>query len=476
MRLRLLVSALFLSGAVMAQSGYDLQFRIDGLKDTTVWLGYYYGETTYRKDTAVVSSRGEFGFQGEETLPQGVYLIALNKSRLLEFVVGNDQHFSMETDTAGYVKHMRVKGDPDNTIFFENMRFNMDRHNEAQPFVRTIQDSTLKEEEKTSARESLNRINESVAAYHERIIREHPNTVTSKIFRATQRIKIPEAPKTTDGTSDSTFQLRWYRAHFFDNFDLSDDVLIRMPKPFYREKVDEYLDKLYAPNPDTVIRAIDFMVSRARKNPETYKYIVFQCVLRYQNPEIMGLDEVFVSLYDKYFATGEMDFWANDQLKKNIRQHAERLRKSLVGNVGANLIMQDINHQPRSMYDIRNRYTILYFFDPDCSHCKTETPKLVDFYDKNRTRFDVQVFAVSADSSMVKMGDYIREMKMKWITVNGPRTYVGHYQDLYDSVQTPTVYVLDEKKKIIAKKIPVDKLEEFLANYEKHHSAKTGEL
>src|SRR3970040_442663 len=128
MRLRLLVSALFLSGAVMAQSGYDLQFRIDGLKDTTVWLGYYYGETTYRKDTAVVSSLGEFGFQGEETLPQGVYLIALNKSRLLEFVVGNDQHFSMETDTAGYVEDMRGKGDHDNTIFFENMRFNMDRH------------------------------------------------------------------------------------------------------------------------------------------------------------------------------------------------------------------------------------------------------------------------------------------------------------------------------------------------------------
>lgn len=474
MHYRLLVLSLFISVSVMGQSGYDLQFRITGLQDTTVWLGYYYGETTYRKDTARVGSDGRFRFKGGETLPKGVYLIAKNKLRLIEFVVGDDQQFSLETDTAEYVGNMKVTGDPDNAIFFENMRFNMTRHDEAQPFVKIIQGSTSSKEEKEAARKELEKVNESVAGYHEKIIREHPNTVTAKIFRATQPVNIPEAPKRADGTIDSTFQLRWYREHFFDHFDLADDALIRLPKPFYIEKINEYLDKLYAPHPDTVIRAIDFMVEKAKKNPETYKYLVFQCVLRYQNPDIMGLDEVFVYLNDKYFATGEMDFWANDQMKKNIRQHADRLRKSLVGNTGANLIMQDVNHKPRNMYEIRSKYTVLYFFDPDCSHCRIETPKLVDFYDKNKTRYDVEVYAVSADTSLTKMADYIREMKMTWITVNGPRTYVGPYQDLYDSVQTPTLYVLDEKKKIIAKKIPVDKLEEFLANYEKHH--KTGQL
>lgn len=469
-----LVLALFVSGSAMGQSGYDLQFRITGLKDTTVWLGYYYGETTYRKDTAVVGSDGQFRFTGEETLPKGVYLIAKSKSRLIEFVVSDDQQFKLETDTAEYVGNMKVTGDPDNEIFFENMRFNMQRHAEAQAFVKIIQDSTTSKEEKAAARKELEKVNESVADYHEKIIREHPNTVTAKIFKATQRIKIPDAPKRADGTIDSTFQLRWYREHFFDHFDLADDALIRMPKPFYSEKINEYLDKLYAPHPDTVISAIDFMVEKAKENPETYKYLIFQCVLRYQNPDIMGLDEVFVYLNDKYFASGEMDFWANDQMKKNVRQHADRLRKSLVGNTGANLIMQDVNLKPRNMYEIKSKYTVLYFFDPDCSHCRIETPKLVDFYDKNKSRYDVEVYAVSADTSLTKMADYIKEMKMSWITVNGPRTYVGPYQDLYDSVQTPTLYVLDEKKKIIAKKIPVEKLEEFLANYEKHH--KTGQL
>jgi thiol-disulfide isomerase/thioredoxin len=186
-----------------------------------------------------------------------------------------------------------------------------------------------------------------------------------------------------------------------------------------------------------------------------------------------GLDEVYVNLFDRYFASGEMDFWANAGLKKNLKEHADRLRKSLVGRTGANLIMQDSNFKPRSLYDIKNKYTILFIFDPDCGHCKEETPKLVDFY--NRKKFDVEVFAVSADTSMAKMRDYIdyiKEMKMKWITVNGPRTYVGPYQDHYDAMTTPSLYVLDEKKKIIGKKIPAEKLEDFLTQYERIEKAK----
>jgi thiol-disulfide isomerase/thioredoxin len=475
MHFRILVLSFLVGFSANAQPGYDLQFRIKGLRDTTAWLGYYYGETTYKKDTALVDDKGEFAFRGKESLPQGVYLIALNKTRILEFVIGHDQQFKMETDTSGYVQDMKVTGSDDNTLFFENMRFNMERHDEAQPFLAVIQDSTLREEEKVSARQALEGINEKVMAYHDKIIKQYPNTVTSKIFRITQLIKIPDKPKRTDGTNDSTFQLRWYRTHFFDNFDLSDDALLRMPKPFYREKINEYLEKLYAPDPDTVIKAIDFMVSKAKPNPETYKYLVFQCILKYQNPDIMGLDKVFVDLYDKYFATGEMDYWANDQFKKNIKEHADRLRKSLIGNIGPNLIMQDINHHPRSMYDIRSKYTILYFFDPDCGHCRKETPKLVDFYTKNKAHYNIEVYAVSADTSMQKMGNYIKEMNMRWITVNGPRSYVGNYHDLYDSMLTPTVYVLDEEKKIIAKKISAEKLEEFLGNYEKHHISKTGQ-
>ena len=468
---------LFLSFAAAAQTkpAYSIQFKVQGLKDTTTaYLGYYFAESTYVRDTANVNSKGEFTFDGKQALPQGVYFLVLDKSRIFDFVVGSTQHFSLETNTTDYVKNMVVKNDLDNKLFFENMVYNMERNKEAEPFINILQDTTLKDEtKKKEAREEFTKVNEKVTAYQNEVIGKHPTTMTARLFKTSKKVEIPDPPKRPDGSIDSTFQLRYYREHFFDHFDLSDDALVRLPQPIYNKKVIEYLDKLYAPQVDTVWQAIEKIVAKAKKNRETYKYMVFTLIVKYQTPEYMGMDELFVRLYDTYFANGkngekgEMDFWANEKYKKNLKDHADNLRKSLIGNTAPNLIMQDANFQPRSMYDIKTKYTIIYFYDPDCGSCKKETPVLVNFYTKNKAKFNLEVFAVNADSTMAKMRNYIKEMGMKWITVNGPRTYLSSYHDSYDATSTPTLYVLDEKKKIIGKKIEAAKLEDFLTNYEK---------
>ncbi|MCS6973427.1 MAG: thioredoxin-like domain-containing protein [Cyclobacteriaceae bacterium] len=464
----LLLSFVGLIVQAQPKPGYAIRCTIHGLKDTTVYLGYYYGESTFVRDTAKVDKHGRFLFDGKKSLPQGIYFVVLDKTRLFDMAIGPNQHFSIETDASDYIRKAMITGDEDNRLFFDNMRFNMERNKEAEPFIKILQDTTSKDEQrKKEAREGWNKINEKVIAYQKDIIARYPQTMTARLLKTQQRIEIPDPPKKADGSIDSTFQLRYYRQHFFDNFDLSDDALIRLPQPLYSKKVNEYLDQLFVPQVDSLKKAIHWLIDRAKKNQETYKYMVWLITIKYQNPEIMGLDELFVYMYDTYFASGEMDFWINEKLKKNLKDHASQLRKSLIGRTAPNLIMQDMNLQPRSLYALKNKYTIVYFFDPDCGHCKVETPKLVSFYNKNKQRFDLEVFAVSADTSMQKMRDYIKEMKMTWVTVNGPRTYVGSYHDLYDAQTTPTIYVLDDKKKIIGKKISAERLEDFLANYER---------
>jgi len=477
MRFVLASVALFLCLSCFGQTGYDIRFNVAGLKDTTAYLAYHFGESTYIhiKDTARVNSKGEFAFTGKEALQPGIYLLVMNKTKVMEFVVGKNQRFGLSTASGDYYKNMVVKNDPDNKLFFDNMAFNMERHQEAEPFIKVLQDSTLNEEQKRAARELFQKVNDKVVEYQDKLIAAHPETVTAILLKASKQVKVPDAPKKRDGSIDSTFQLRWYRAHFFDNFDLGNDMLIRLPQPMYSQKVNEYLDKLYAPQPDTVFQAIEKIVGKASKNPETYKYIVYNLIQKYWAPEIMGLDEVFVKIYDKYIQTGQMDYWVNASFKKTLKEQADRLRKSLVGQTGDDLIMQDSNFKPRKMYDIKNKYTILFIFDPECGHCKKETPKLVDFYNKNKVKFNVEVYAVSADTSMAKMRNYIKEMKMPWITVNGPRTYVGPYQDHYDANTTPSLYILDDKKKIIGKKVPAEKLEEFFTNFEKFQKARASQ-
>src|SRR5688500_18126009 len=168
MRPGLLILILFLSVQAFAQSGYKIRFKVDGWKDTTAYLGYYYGESTFVKDTAKVNHAGEFVFDGKQLLPQGVYFLVLNKTRIFEMVVSQTQTFSLETNTSDYVRNMKVTGDIDNNLFFENMTFNMERHQEAEPYIKIIQDSTLSEDQKKDARENFRKINEKVIAYQDR--------------------------------------------------------------------------------------------------------------------------------------------------------------------------------------------------------------------------------------------------------------------------------------------------------------------
>lgn len=451
--------------------GYKLDFKIEGLQDTTFLLGNFFGESTYVTDTAYANGNGEFTFEGNRMLPEGMYFLVLDKTRLFDFVIGRDQQFKMETSHPDYILNLKITGDEDNKLFLEDMLFNAARNEEAKPFVEVVRDSTASNSERDKARTQLEKVSAKVDAHVDQVINDHQGSVLAKIMKANRKLTVPEPPVLESGRPDSTWQYEYYKTHYWDDFDLADPTLLRLSQPVYRKKVEEYLDRLVVPNADSITKAIDMMVDKAKKDQEAYKYLVWTVTIKYQNPEIMGLDKVFVHLYDQYFASGEMDFWANAQLKKNLQERADQLRTSLVGMTAPNLIMQNANLQPRALHDMKNKYTIIYFYDPDCGHCKKETPKLKKFYEESG--YDIGVYTVSADTSLAKMKDYIRDMDIaNWVNVNGPRTYTVSYQKQYDALTTPTIYVLDRRKKIIAKKLPADRLEEFLTQYERVEARK----
>src|SRR4051812_31756506 len=124
MRLILAFVFSFTTIGLFAQSGYKIEFSIKGLHDTTAYLGYFYQEKTYIADTAKVNTTGNFTFDGLKTLPQGIYFLVLDKSRVFDFVVGENQRFSLTTSTEDYIKNMVVKGDEDNQLFFDNIFYN----------------------------------------------------------------------------------------------------------------------------------------------------------------------------------------------------------------------------------------------------------------------------------------------------------------------------------------------------------------
>jgi peroxiredoxin len=463
------------STACVAQNAYKLDFKIKGIKPGPLYLGFYQQDKTFSKDTAEAKADGSFSFTGTKKLGQGIYFLLQDGNLLFDFVVGHDQEFAIETSTEDYLKNLVVKGDDDNLLFIENRKILTEANKAIEPQIKILRDSTANPELKKEANKVYEETGKKVLAQQEALIAKGPISVTARLLKMHKPVNVPDPPKKPDGTIDSTFQYKYYKQHYFDNFGLGDEVMLRVPKVNYWDKVQNYLDKLVIQQPDTLFKEVNKLIAVAKQNQDTYKYLVWNAVVYYQTHSIMGLDQVYVKMVDKYITSGEMDYWLDKKTVSNMKDYADKLRRAPIGTKAPNLIMQDVKSQPKSMYDIKSKYTVLFFFKPSCGHCREETPKLVTLYNAKKKTLNFEVFAVSTDTTMKEMKEFINDFKTPWITVNGPRSYIKeHFSKLYYAELTPTVYILDENKKIIARRIDVEQIDHFIENYEKMEMRRKG--
>lgn len=460
-------------------AGHNLKFKINGLKDTVAYLAGYYGPKQYFKDTADVDSQGNLAFKGKDSLPGGIYSVVMpDKGTYFEFIV-NEQNFSMETDTGNFVKAMKVKGSLENELFYKRLHFLEEKQREINPLRAVMEDSLKTEEEKKPAREKLSAIDKEIKEYTLQIVKDYPNTFLAKVFKAMEEPETPEAPLLENGQKDSLFPFRYYKEHFFDNVDFQDDRLLR--SPVFHNKMEKYLSKLTVQHPDSISAAADYMAAKARGNKEMFKYIVHYVTSTYEKSNIMGMDAVFVHMAQNYYMKGEAHWIDSAQLAK-ITERANKLAPLLIGKKVINVTLQDTSGTKwHSLYDVKAKYTVLYFWDPNCGHCKKVTPRLKELYEKYTDRSFFEVFAVGTEFEDKDWSDFIKEHNLHWINVSDNpeinKNYAKYihltnieslnFRQTFDIYATPVTLLLNEKKEIIAKKIDVEQIEELLERFQK---------
>lgn len=448
------------SGA--AKKGYEIKVKVSDLKDSVIYLANYFGEKTYLTDTAVVEPGGKFVFEGDEALPGGIYIVAAGKTRLFEFLIEKSQFPVFETSGPDYIKNMKIKNSPENVQFYDYMHFNAGKYQEAEPLQKLLK-GTKNADSTAMLKKRLEDLNKEVEGYKFDFMSKNPGTLMSNFFNLMREVELPPPPVKADGTRDSVYLYRYYKAHYWDNTDLNDDRLLRTP--VFHGKLVQYFDKVILQHPDTLIVNADEMINRVRANKEMFKYFIWYLTNWSETSNVMGFDKIFVHMVETYYMTNQA-YWTNATVVENLTKKALKLKKILIGEIAPNMIMLDTAMVPVSMHAINAKYTVLFFWDPECGHCKTESPKLKKMYDDLKTKYNLEVFAICADTNMRKMKEYIHKNSFNWINVNGPRTITQNYHDLYDVYSTPVIYLLDDKKKILAKRLMTDQLISFLERWD----------
>ncbi len=460
-RVSLLILGIFLLSANTADAtgGYEIKVRIKGLSDTICYLGNHFGDKQYVRDTVRVDKDGWALFKGKDSLAGGIYLVVLPSKTYFEMIV-NEQKFTLETDTANFIKDMKITGSLENKLFNEHQLFIIEATNKSQAIKTELETAKDDKHKADSLRAELNQVDKSVKDYRFKIIKDYPNTFMAQLIRAMSEPEIPEAPKDANGNiTDSTFQFRYYKAHYFDDLDFSDERLLRTP--IFYNKIKTYTQQLTVPLPDSIIVSVDTVINKSRANKEVFKYCVATFANYYETSKIMGYDKIFVHIAEKYYLTKEA-FWADSALQAKIHERVDKIKPNILGEKAYNLVMPDTGLVMHNLKDVKADYTILVFWDPTCSHCKVEIPKLAQYYDSARTAgISIEVFAIGIESDIDLWKNYIKEHKLNWINVSDLYN-TTNFRNFYDIYSTPVIYLLDAEKRIIAKRLDSEKVKDFI--------------
>jgi thiol-disulfide isomerase/thioredoxin len=446
---------------------HEISVTINGLRDSSIYLAYHFGDKQYIKDTIKLDNKGHGIFAGSESLPKGIYMIVLPGRQYFEFLASDDQVFSVSCNYNDYYNTLKFTGSAENSNFIDYQKKWTTMQKQAQGIIRRLQankqnsDSVKILTEKQKAQEEL------MKSYLRSVINENGNNLLAMLVKSMLPIEVPEfeIPAGTHNP-DSVLWVRKYnynKDHFFDNINFTDERLLRSPILYAR--LETFFSNIVIQLPDSINKEIDKLIKKCESDYKVFQFVSVFLFNHFRESEIMGHDAVMVKLADDIYLSGKAD-WITKEFRDDLERQVELLRNNLIGMKAKDLVMDSYGGKYVSLYDIEKDFTILYFWEPNCGHCKEATPKLKAYYDKVRNE-GVEVFAVCTTSNKEEWSKYIEENGLKWINGWDPDRQ-SHFDFYYNIQATPTIYILDRNKKIIAKKLSVDDVPSFIDNYRKY--------
>lgn len=444
----------------------------------TVLLGHRFNANFIPKDTVVLDARGDGVFSGDEELPRGMYLVYLSEETFFDLLINDDQFFSFENDPPDFIRNMRVKDSKENEAFYRYQVYLGESRDKAMSLQEAISNAA-NASDSIAKRKELDELNTTVQAYIAEQIDNNRDNFFGVFLKALQEVRVPDSPLDENGKPiNPAWQYKYYKTHYFDNFNLSDVRLLRTP--FYEQKVMTYIDKVAYQHPDSLIKECDMLIGASRADPVIFRYMLITLFNHFAKSQIMGMDKVYIYLADKYYIP-EAD-WSDPEFIEKLKDRVKKAKPTLIGVKATDIQLvridddhfihaeddEELKKNPYvgeffQLYDILADYLILVFWEADCGHCKVQIPELYEVYKRLKDK-GVEVVAVSTlggEEGKVKWVNFVNEKGLYgWVNAWNP--YDFSYKQIYDIPSTPQLFIMDKDMRIIAKRIAPDQAEKII--------------
>lgn len=443
--------------AIYAQHNIDITLK--HYENDTLIIGNYLGSKTLVKDTLYKEEDGKFYFASQDTLEPGVYLMLLRPdNEFSQFLIdGIDNDFSIVWDTKEK-KSPAVKGSKDNKALYDYMNFLSEMKPKAELLRTQIKLKKEKGEPIEKIEDKLSKLNEDVNSYQNEIIKKMPSSITSLILKSNIGPEIPEFEGDEKEVKLKTY--RYYKAHYFDNIELSNPAILRTP--FLHDRIEYYMENLTVKDPDSIIQSIDYLLEKMEPAPETYRFYTSHLINKYANLKIVGMDAVYVHMIDKYYSSGKAT-WVDEETLSKMKTNANNIRPILIGKTFPAITTYTAEGSPIEINSIEAEYTLVLFWKSSCGHCTKSMPDVIKFYEEFENKgVKLVTVCTEAGEKTEKCKVAVSEKGMDGF-LNTFDEYQRYRRKVYVN-STPKIFILDKEKKIIIKDIPAKELVNVMNN------------
>lgn len=272
-----------------------------------------------------------------------------------------------------------------------------------------------------------------------KLAERNPDLFASRIIESYRSVILSPDLKGAD-------RMAFLRKHFFDLSPIDDPELLHAP--VYNRKIIEYL-RLYmvqgnsfSEQEDAFITAVDIIMANVSGNPELRTFAVEYLL---QGFESFGMEKIQTYIVDTY-----VDETCETDVVGLAMERVKGYKKMAEGEIAADILIRSENNRMVRLSEVDSDYVLVIFWATHCEHCMGMMPDLLEWYERERPE-NVEIFAVSIDTVVNNWTSYLKQAKLPWINTHEPMGWEGKSAADYNIYATPTMFLLDRQRRIIAR-------------------------
>ena len=213
------------------------------------------------------------------------------------------------------------------------------------------------------------------------------------------------------------------------------------------EKLAEYTAAIEREGVQVQKEECDFLIGSSTDSL-VRQYVALRLYDHYMSSKVMGAEAVAIHIFDTWFLPGKVSM-GDDMDLMAARVYAEFNRQSQIGMQAPELTMEAMGGDIVTLFpsgdNVKDRHSVLFFYDTDCAKCKMESILLSHLLEEED--YPIDFYAIYTGDNRESWEAYVAE---RFDFPTG-RTKVTHlwdptldsdFQRKYGILQTPRMYLI----------------------------------